>query len=392
MKTYKWFFLVIVSGVLVACPGTSEEELIGDWQRRGMFEGRERAYTANFVIGDKGYACCGHIGVSQRRNETYVFDHREGDGSWDRLADFPGPRRSQAVGFSANGLGYVGTGWDGNETDFKDFWRYDPYNDVWNEVAPMPEVALPRRGAIAFSLLVGGKEYGYVGFGFHEGIKTDERGHLSDIWQFDPEGKTITEIETEIEIEEEDGSWTTEIVTETKELPGSWTKVTGYSGFKREGAAVFVVENRAYICNGKNPANVNDFWMFDPDGAREGKSLWTKKRPMYDSDPNEDYDDDYGGLARSYGVAYVVEVNGQLRGHIVGGSRTNWEYDHDRDLWIQRTNFYNYMRGEAREGMVSFSFPNSGRAFVGMGRSGTAYFDDMWEFIPMVDDYIYDDY
>ena len=377
MKTYRWFFLVLVTGMMVSCKGTSEEELIGDWQRRAFFRDTPRSHAATFVIGNKGYVCCGWSTQKQRRNDVFEFDHRggAGKGSWKEMNIFPGPRRSHAVGFSIGGFGYIGTGYgfdsDNEDIDMKDFWRYDPDNDEWTEVAPMPEKARTRRGAIAFSLFVGGKEYGYVGFGLHDGPL--DRLPLMDLWQFDPEGQTTGE----------DG----EIYS------GHWTEVEGYGGYKREGAAVFVIDNKAYICNGKTSSTVNDFWLFDPNAANSD-DVWKSNppRPMYDANPDEDYDDDYGGLGRSYGVAYVASVSGQLRGHIVGGEKSsNWEYDHDNDLWIQRTQFYNYRSPNSRDGMVSFSFPNTGRAFAGMGRSGITPADDMWEFIPLKEDFIYDD-
>ena len=372
MKTYRWFFLVIVLGILASCGGTSEDELVGDWRRRAFFRADERSHCATFVIGDKGYVCCGWNGLKARLSDAYVFEHNAGEmGNWQTIKEFPGKPRSHAVGFSVNNFGYVGTGWDGDETDMKDFWRYNPGSDEWTEAAPLPEVARARREALAFSLTVGGKEFGYVGFGFYSDAKN--RGYLSDLWQFDPDGQTT----------DENG----------KVWEGSWTEVTGYGGYKRVGAVAFVIDNKAYICNGKNPADVTDFWVFDP-SASAVKDVWTKKRTMWDANPDEDYDDDYRGLPRSYGVAYVVEIRpGQPRGHIVGGGKSsNWEYDHDNDLWTQRTQFYNHTSSQSREGMVSFSFPNTGRTFVGMGKGGVAYYDDMWEFIPLEPDYIYDDF
>ena len=372
MKTYKWFFLVLVSGVLVTCTGTSEEELIGDWQRRAVFNDVPRSHAATFVIGDKGYVCCGWSGRRERRNDVFVFDHTLGDGqgSWgQKLGDFPGMRRSHAVGFSVGRFGYIGTGYDGDETDMNDFWRYDPDRDEWTEVAPLPSYS--RRGAIAFSLFVGDTEYGFVGFGLHDGPL--DRLWLADLWQFDPNGTTI----------DEDGNT----------FDGSWKAITGYGGAKREGATVFVIDNKAYISSGKHQnGHVNEFWIFDPNSAKNW--ITNPPRPMWDSNPDEDYDDDYIRLPRAYGVSYVVSVNGQLRGHIVGGdtnSALNWEYDHENDLWIQRTQFINHQWPNSREGMVSFSFPSSGRAFVGMGQSGNSYHDDIWEFIPLIDDYTYND-
>ncbi|MDR1156249.1 MAG: hypothetical protein LBL04_16210 [Bacteroidales bacterium] len=376
MKTFKWFFLIL-AGVFVACGSDSEEELIGDWQRRAPFPKGARSHAATFVIGDQGYVCCGYNGSSatqRARREVYAIRHTEADGrgSWnEQLRVFPGQARQQAVGFSltagGKSYGYVGTGWDGDLTDMRDFWRYDPATDTWDSIAPLPGVA--RRGAIAFSLTVNGKEYGYVGTGYTE---EPEKDYMLDFWQFDPEGTTPNE----------SGAGT---------LHGKWTSVSGYGGGKRAGATVFVLDNKAYICLGRNSGGtITDFWLFDPAGAKP----WTAKKNMNNANPDEDYDDDYGDLARSFGIAFTtVSEGGQLRGHIAAGENKSsvWEYDHENDLWTQRTYFYNNLSRSSRGGAVAFSFPNTRRAFVGLGNSGGSWFDDMWEFIPLKEDYTYDD-
>ena len=381
MKAYKWFFLIFVSGIMISCKGTSEEELIGDWQKRTGLPRGPRGFAATFVIGNKGYVISGHNGTNVLRREVFAFDHTVGEhtdkmGEWSQLNSLPTevPARYQAVGFSVNGKGYMGTGWAYIDTDddkvMRDFWQYDPDTDSWTEVAPLPADAEARRGAIAFSLFEGGKEYGYVGCGY---TGDPDREYLKDFWRFDPDDVT-------------DG------------MIGKWTPIR-YRCEKRAGGAVFVIDNKAYICNGENPQKTNDFWVFDPNAI---ENEWEKRRQMANVNPDEDYDDDYGSLSRAFGVAYVVwvEERGQFRGHIVGGNTngsSNWEYDHnpaneDGDLWVQRTSFYNNITKQSREGMISFSFPNSGRAFVGLGRQGGTYYDDLWEFIPLIDDYIYDDY
>ncbi len=374
MKTFKWFFLILVASVFVACGGDSEEELVGDWQRRQPSP-KMRAYMATFVIGDKGYACCGTNGTGdmRARKEVYAFDHTVGvNGSWiETLGVFPGPARQQAVGFSLNGKGYVGTGWDGDLTDMKDFWQYDPGSDTWTEIAPLLGVA--RRGAIAFSLTVNGQEYGYVGTGYTE---SPEKDYMLDFWQFDPTGTTDTE---------------------NGPLQGKWSSVGGYGGGKRSGASVFVLNNKAYICLGENSGGtITDFWVFDPDGNAKDSSnpLWEKKRQMNNMNQDEDYDDDYGDLARSYGVAFTEAAEGgQVRGFVALGKNKSsvWEYDYDNDLWTQKTYFYNNSAKQSRAGAVAFSFPNTGRAFAGMGNSGTYYYDDFWEFFPLEEDYTYGD-
>jgi len=380
---------MLVSTMLLSCGGTSEEQLIGEWKRRSGFIRAGRSHTATFVIGNKGYVCCGYIGTKAQRFDVFEFDHTAsyGNGRWTEVASFPGTPRQQAVGFSIGQYGYVGTGWDGDEKTMKDFWRFDPANNEWVQVASLPgkDDFTKRRGAIAFSLFVNGKEYGFVGYGFTD---VPEKNYLNEVWQFDPDGETI-----EVVVVEGEGGEEEESVT----LPGEWTLIDSQGGGKRLGGVAFVIGNKAYICNGENPTLINDFWAFDPDGAAKGGEMWKPLRTMNNVNPHEDYDDDYGALGRSFGVAFVAPVNGQLRGHVVGGRQgaasTCWEYDHDNDIWHQRTSFFNNATRQNREGMVAFSFPNAGRAFAGMGKWGAnAYEDDMWEFFPLIDDNIYDDY
>jgi hypothetical protein len=380
--------------------------LIGDWQRRAPFP-LNISHASTFVIGNKGYVVGGTNGGRTLFRDVYEFDHTaaNGNGTWTSLGKTPLEMipRQQAVGFSlrhSNGkyYGYIGTGYgwigEGKDADWatlKDFWQYDKDNNSWEQVAPLPDdyqgvEAKPRRGAIAFSLEdKNGKWYGYVGCGYTE----DENGikhHPTDFWQFDPEGTTP---------KLGGGEWT-----------GRWTPVLGYGGGKRYGASVFVIDNKAYICNGESltsGTNANDFWRFDPNAPETERWIGSPKglRTMADVNKDEDYDDDYGTLARSFGVAYVVNVNQaiegavQLRGHIVGGNKNssyNWEYNHRDDLWVQRTSLINNQSKSPREGLIAFSFPEAGKAFVGLGKANSAYYDDIWEFIPMIDDDAYSDY
>ena len=395
MKRYNWFFLILVTGVMFSCKPESEEELVGDWQRRQSCPGTGRCHATTFVIGNKGYVIGGYNGTNTLRREIYEFDGEKA--VWRStfpLVPVRIPARQQAVGFSLNGKGYMGTGWAYLGTDdegtLRDFWQFDPgkydptiedeeernlsWEEAWEEVAPFPGKA--RRGAVAFSLQVGAKEYGFVGCGFTDG---DDAEYLMDFWKFDPNGTTG----------EKNGKWTQ---LDLEHDP--------YEGGKRAGAAVFVVNNKAYICVGENTNGaITDFYVFDPNASTGNQ--WSSLRTMANANKDEDYDDDYGRLQRAWGVGYVVAVDGELRGHIVGGKAgygyTNWEYNHHSvneggDLWTQRTNFYNNgSASHAREGMISFSFPN-GRAFVGLGRSGISNSEDLWEFKPLIEDDTYYDY
>ena len=406
MRVFRNFFLTLVSVVLISCSGISEEQLIGDWDRRTDYPINGICFAATFVIGDVGYVVGGFNGTNPPRREVYAFHHLgggpvQGDesrtrGVWDEtLSPLPSEigARQQAVGFSlkrsdGKEFGFMGSGWifDPETNDYhtsNDFWRYDPETDTWEQVADLPSYG--RRGAFAFTLTVGNKEYGYVGGGYTDrnvgDTYTDKDGveitiqhppsmtYLSQLWRYDPDEDT-------------------------------WEQVSSTFG-RRLGGAAFVIDNKAYICNGENPGLINDFWEFDPNNA--DNEWWKQLRPMNSVNINESYDDEYGRLGRSHGVAFVVYVperdgvaklDGSLHdgptGHIVGGSlnagSSCWEYDEIDDLWTQRTSLINHQRAQNREGMISFSFPRTGRAFVGLGRSGSNFWWDMWEFIPRVED------
>ena len=376
MKTYKWFFLILVAGAFAACQNDSEEPLVGNWTWMGQIDGPGRGHAASFILkqGDKeyGYVCCGSNGTKTRRKDFFRFDCE----TWTQLPDFAGKARSQACGFAVDGKGYVGSGWDGNEDIMNDFWEYDPSANTWTEIAPLPGKA--RHSAIAFALKVGGKEYGYVGTGNTEG---NDRETLKDFWKFDPRGST-------------------EIITEegAKTMKGKWELINTHARFsKRYGATVFIINNKAYVCNGNGSGfPVTDFWQFDPDGELSGKSLWTELRKMSNANPDEDYDDEYGDLARYYGVSFTMPGGDdeKMKGYIALGSNSKsstWEYDPITDLWVQRTRHINYLTPRSKEGATAFSFTGVNRAFVCMGLQGTTPTDDVREFFPTEEDNVYDD-
>lgn len=72
-------------------------------------------------------------------------------------------------------------------------------------------------------------------------------------------------------------------------------------GSKRIGASSFVIDDIAYVVGGENNSDVvTDFWAFDPSSG-----TWTEKREISNVS-DEDYDDDYSTIPRSYGVAFAM--------------------------------------------------------------------------------------
>jgi hypothetical protein len=65
-----------------------------------------------------------------------------------------------------------------------------------------------------------------------------------------------------------------------------------------------------------------------------------------------------------------------VAGESSGAINSVWEYSPDSDTWESKTNFEGYTRQDATV------FFNANKAFVGMGRSGSLYLDDLDEFFP----------
>ena len=103
-------------------------------------------------------------------------------------------------------------------------------------------------------------------------------------------------------------------------------------------------------------------------------------RELYDKS-DDDYDDDYTSIVRSYACAFVIDGKGYIAvGQTAGGSyRSNyWIYDPLTDLWDGEdlTNF----EGSTRSKAVCFS--TGKRGIIATGGASTYYYDDTWELKP----------
>ncbi len=246
------------------------------------------------------------------------------EGNWVEKSDFEGAIRSGAVAFSINGLGFVGTGYDGGDR-LSDFWQYDPDRDAWRRVSDFPGVA--RSGAVAY--VIDGK--GYIGTGF------DGDNDLKDFWEYDP-------------------------------ATNLWTQRTSVGGSKRLGAFSFVVEGVAYVGGGiHNDLYEEDLWRYDA-----ATDLWEEMNELTDDDTGDDE------LLRAYGVAFATNGKAYLSTGSGNGTLDDcWEYDPVADSWLEVTGF----EGRGREGATGFAINDLG--YVVTGRNGTSRFDDIWHFNPL---------
>ncbi len=317
-------FLVVSTPFLIGCSTDEDDEDLGNWINRSVFDGSPRSGVAGFTIDNIGYMGVGYDG-DDYLNSFWAYD-MEGD-FWSQKADFPSSPRNAAVGFQIDGKGYLGSGYDGVD-ELNDFYTYDPTSNSWTQIASI--TSTKRRSAVAFSA----NGFGYFGTGY------DGENDRKDFWKYDPSSDT-------------------------------WTEQVGFGGNKRRSATTFTINGQVYLGTGvSNGIYLDDFWVFDP-----STESWTKKNDL-------DEEDDYN-IERSSAVGFSINGYGYIVcGEISGATTSVWEYDPVTDTWEAKTNF----EGSSRQDAIAFASPT--KVFVGLGRTGSLYLDDLDEFFPFAE---YDD-
>lgn len=136
------------------------------WSQKLNLPGNIRSMSFAFSIGNKGYLGGGYnytTNVYVYFSDFYEYD--PSSNTWSQKANFP-TLRADAATFVIDGIGYVGTGYDGDNSE-NDFWEYDPVGNKWTQKVDFTGSA--RINAIGFS--VNGK--GYIGTGKDLDYKKD---------------------------------------------------------------------------------------------------------------------------------------------------------------------------------------------------------------------------
>lgn len=304
----------------------------GDWVRAGVLSGSDRSNAVAFEINGLGYLGTGFDGSNRLKD---FWEYNPASNGWEQKADFPGNARSEAVGFSILGKGYIGLGYDGS-TLYKDLYEYDQGTNTWTPKAdfgttnPVQDhTVLGRYGAVAFTI----GNYGYVGTGYDGTTK-------NDFFKYDPSADI-------------------------------WSPVVSFAGEKRLSAIAFVAGGNAYVGTGiYNGVYQNDFYQFNPTLGTAG--LWTKMQSLENG-----YD------LKRYGAA-AFSINN--KGYIATGTYTStvkntWEFTPptnttDIGSWTQKGDF----EGSSRTGAVGLTIGN--RGYVLTGKNGSSRYGDMWELKP----------
>jgi N-acetylneuraminic acid mutarotase len=320
---------VLIVGIASSFLGCKKKDdttttLAGAWVQRSTFEGVVRSNAASFTINGIGYVGTGFDG-SNRLKDFWQYDPAQN--FWQQKADFPGNARNEAVGFGAGGKGYIGTGFDGT-TIYKDFYQYDPGTDKWTQIADFGGGT--RYGTVGFSLY----DVGYVGTGFDGTYK-------KDFWSYNSSNNT-------------------------------WTQVVSIPGDKRIDAIAFVINQKAYVGTGiNNGAYLNDFYEYDPTILN-----WNQKADLA-ADVNGDGTIDHD-VRRSGAVAFTTANNTGIvsTGNYNGLLKSTFQYNPADNTWAQMVDF----AGTARENAVGLTVGT--RGFLIGGKNGNSRYDDFWEFTP----------
>ena len=327
---------VLVFSAFISCgPKHNLSIQTGNWSNEYELDGPARSEAVSFIIGNEVYIGTGWNGLNTRFADFWKFN--TASNAWVQIESMPGVPRSSAVAFSIGQKAYVGTGFDGANI-LSDFYELDAEGNVWVRKSDFP--GAKRYEAVAFSI----GDLGYVGTG------TDGDYTYKDFFQYDPPADVWTEI--------------------------------GFSGNKRSGATVFTYQNAAYLVTGVNINGTmqTDFWKFDPASP---PPHWTELRKVSNVS-NDAYDDSYTTIARTNAASFVIPPYAYLStGENVGYNANTWRYDFEKDLWTQETSF----EGTPVSGAVGFSLPGTtaDRGFIATGRSGlgpTGSSDFVWEFFP----------
>jgi N-acetylneuraminic acid mutarotase len=148
----------------------------------------------------------------------------------------------------------------------------------------------------------------------------------------------------------------------TTDTLGNWVRRSDFEGKARtESVSAVGADNKVYIGLGFDGTNrLTDFWQYDPE-----KDWWIQKA-------------DFPGTARNSALSFAA--NGKIYVGLgfdgINYLKDFWEYDPSTDAWTQVADF----AGSSRYGAVAFAINDKG--YVCSGYDGN-YLKDFWQYDPL---------
>ena len=363
-------FAIMLVAICFSCTRTNlSYTQSGNWVSRATFQGIAMGAGACFVVNNQAYVGTGINPLTSNVKLTTMFRYTAAKilptpygydsayGSWTSVTDFPGQARSNAVGFSIGGTGYLGGGLANDGfTPLEDYYSFTP-GGGWSQIDSLVDQngnGHPRYDAVSFSfdttaiVLTGTDNYNYFG----------------DIYRYSPTTNT-------------------------------WIALPGMPGSKRSGAITWVYNNQGYLVTGytngskwSSGTQCYDFWSFTYKSDID-TTMWDRKHDIFNTNAAT-FDDGYTNIIREHGVGFI-ELATPLgdKGYVTLGSFNGgdvtytWENDFLTDIWTEKTPY----EGTGRTGAVAFTLNGAGplqRGFVatGLNQGSTAAYSDCEEFFP----------
>ncbi len=300
--------------IRVICPGV--------WVRKGDSPYFNRVGPAYFTIGNKAY-----VGTGAQYNtdftqfdEFWVWD--KSTDIWTQKADFGGGARKGVAAFAIGDKGYFIAGDStlpfAGAFCLKDVWEYNTNTNIWSQKSDLP-IAGERAGGLAFA--IAGK--GYFGLGSNC-ANLSNYIYVRDFWEYNPANDT-------------------------------WTQKADFAGYGGGGAEAFILNDKAYVCQGgcnnmcgyTGGSDETDFWEYDP-----ATNVWLPKAKTLNG----------GGAAFSIGND----------GYLLSGSVYRYNVSLDEWVWLGPVPFW---------GCIGFAIGNNGYAGWGYGTNGYSN-AEFWEYYP----------
>lgn len=288
-----------------------QNDLVGNWRGPSEMPSNGRGGASCFVIDDKAYFVGGRGYI---KSEAYFLDTWQFDpetNSWKQYASVPAEKgRYYGVGFAADGAdgktkGYYGTGYGKNAECFRDFYEFDPEGTTgdlpgaWTITDSVPGDAI--YGMVGFSI----NGVGYIGAG-----QTKNLGYANTYYRYDPNaaaGERWKIVEHINPAKRYCGS--VFVIDNRAYIVGGysngspvkdlerfdpsvekgeyrWYKITqdfaedyrsrDYNKVYRQQAAAFTINGRGYLCCGLYGSYKSDVWEYIPYGGRDNMGVWTE--------------------------------------------------------------------------------------------------------------------
>ena len=288
------------------------------WNQKADFGGPGRYLASGFSIGIKGYI---GLGTDNQLNEKRDFwEYNSETGIWTQKADYAGEISERSCGFSIGNKGYIAT------DQSQSFWEYDPETDTWTQRADYPGCAV---AAVSFS--IGTK--GYIATGCYSRV----------LWEWDGDTASPTY--------------------------NTWTQKAPFPPQAgRYGATGFSIGTKGYIATGTDGnEELNDIWEWDGDTASPTYDTWTQKASL----PSWD---------RVYAVGFSIGNQGYIGTGDNGwyGLILNdlWQWDQATDTWTQMPD----LPGLGRNAAVAFTINQTGYVGTGWAGSPTPNLKEFWQY------------